>query len=172
MKKIILVSLSLILLLSLGRAQEKEKHGGQFGLYFENSAISWLSLSGIALNIGQNAGKNFRFELAGTYFPLLGEHVGGTMIGFSLAGLVKVTNHPRWNILVGPGFKMLGVLAGRGEGYWTPSILLKGMVEYKIGEKWGMRAGFTQSILFPSDSYEMDYIYMTSGVEWGFFWQL
>ena len=107
MKKIILVSISIIMLLSLGFTQEKEKNKGQFGLYFENSNIYWLSLSGITLNFGTNAGKNFRIELAGTYFPLLGEHVGGTMIGFSLAGLVKVTNHPRLNIFIGPGLKCL-----------------------------------------------------------------
>jgi hypothetical protein len=170
MKKMVLVSMAVILLFSSGWAQEKEKRGGQFGLYFESSAISYFSLSGISLNIGQNAGKNFRIELAGTYYPLLGEHVGGTMIGFSLAGLARVTPHSRLNILVGPGFKMVGVLAGRGENDWTPSLLLKGLVEYRISDKWGMRGGFTQSMLFPSDRYESDYIYMTSGVEWGFFW--
>jgi hypothetical protein len=171
MKKMILVSLSVILLFSLGLAQEKEKNRGQFGIYFENSIISWLSLSGVSLNFGQNAGKNFRIELAGTYFPLLGKHVSGTMIGLSLAGLVKVTKHPRLNILVGPGFKLSGALYHGGSD-WTSSLLLKGIVEYKIGNKWGMRAGFTQSLMFPSDSYEPDYIYMTSGAEWGFFWQL
>ncbi len=171
MKKMVLISLTVILLFSAGRAQEKEKRGGQFGLYFESSAISYFSLSGIALNLGRNTGKNFRVELAGTYYPLLGEHVGGTMVGFSLAGLARVTHHPRLNIFLGPGVKMAGVLGGWGGDNWTFSMLLKGMVEYKIGDKWGLRAGLTQNILFPSDSYEADYIYMTSGVEWGFFWQ-
>ena len=66
---------------------------------------------------------------------------------------------------------MLGVLSAKGDNNWTPSILLKGMVEYKISNNWGIRAGFTQSLMFPSDDYEMDYSYMTNGAEWGFFWQ-
>jgi hypothetical protein len=172
MKKTILVSVSLILLFSLAWGQDGEKHNGQFGLYFENSTASWLSLSGISLNLGRNMGKNFRVELAGTYFPVLGEDVGGTMVGFSLAGLARVTNHPRCNILVGPGLKVLGVLGGHGESGWISSILLKGMVEYAISDKWGMRAGFTQSLQLPHDSYDSDYVYMTSSIEWGIFWRL
>jgi hypothetical protein len=171
MKKMILVSMSIIMLLSSGFAQEKEKNSGQFGLYFENSAISWFPLSGITLNFGKNAGKNFRIELAGTYFPLLGECGGDTVIGFSLSGLVKVTNHPRLNILIGPGFKMLGILSAWGESIWTPSILFKGMAEYRIDNNWGMRAVFNQNIMFPSYYSEVYCTYMTSSVEWGFFWQ-
>lgn len=171
MKKMILVSLTVILLFFPARAQEKEKNGGQFGLYFENSAISYFPLSGIALNLGRNTGKNFRFEFAGAYFPLLGGDTDGTMVGFSLAGLARVTQNPRLNILFGPGVRMTGVLGGWDGSSWTLSLIFKGMVEYRIGDKWGMRAGFTQNILFPSGDYEADYIYMTSGAEWGFFWQ-
>ena len=171
MKKMILFSVMLAVLCFQGFGQEKEKNSGQFGLNFESTEIYWLSLSGVSLNLGLNAGKGMRFELAATYFPLFFEHDGSTVVGFSAAILARVADSFRLSILVGPGFRMTGVLYD-GESEWTPAILLKGLVEYRIGAGWGMRAGFTQSLAFPSGEYdEYDYKQMTSGLEWGFFWR-
>lgn len=170
MKKTILVLVSLAVLCAPAFGQERKKGSGQFGLNFESSELSWLSLSGISLNLGKDAGKDFRLELAATYFPLyFGDREGMNMVAFSLAALVRVAASRRLSIWVGPGFKLTGALYD-GESEWVSSLLLKGLVEYLIGESWGMRAGFTQSLIFRNEDYD-DYTRMGSSVEWGFFWR-
>jgi hypothetical protein len=171
MKKMILFSVVLAVLCSAGFGQEKVKKNGQYGLNFEGTDIGWLSFSGVSLNLGLNAGTKTRFELAATYYPLFFRDGGGTtLVGFSAALLGRVAEFSRLSIFVGPGFRLTGVLSDH-ESMWTPAILLKGLVEYRIGAGWGMRAGIVQSLSFPSEDYdEYSYRKMASGVEWGFFW--